>query len=226
MDQVAGVANESDPADRLPGHQFHPPSFVRTQSERQQSRGNAANEGVAQGIKGDSVSFSVEMGKYEGARNEQRKARCDKCDPQRRHFTNAPGCRQSTASSVIRKPGETRSIGLVELPYVDTTLAQRHIIFNVNRYDPALAEICFPLDDSTQIFEGSVTLEVGQRISGVLDTSTLAQRVMTLTDVLVEDDLKERETFEGAPDETTGWTPGIATNLQRQRRHREATLQA
>jgi hypothetical protein len=66
-----------------------------------------------------------------------------------------------------------------------------------------------------QIFEGSVVLEVGQRISGVLDHSTLTERVANLMDALVEDGLKEREEFEGAPETISGWQPGIATNLQK-----------
>jgi hypothetical protein len=53
---------------------------------------------------------------------------------------------------------------------------------------------------------GTVTLQMGQVISAVLHGQS------AIGDVLVEnEELKERREFDNAPDETVGWTPGVAT---------------
>jgi len=56
----------------------------------------------------------------------------------------------------------------------------------------------------------TIKLRAGQNISAVLIGQT------GLTDALVEDGLQERREFEGAPEDVQGWTPGIATNFNKQ----------
>ena len=56
--------------------------------------------------------------------------------------------------------------------------------------------------------DGTVTVELdeNQTISAVV-----IGQFAGLRDALIEDGLRERPNFEGAPDNVRGWTPGVAT---------------
>ena len=61
-------------------------------------------------------------------------------------------------------------------------------------------------------FLGSnIALESGMNISAVM-----VGQYDGLTDAMVEDNLREREKFESVPNDVRGWTPGIATNFNKQ----------
>jgi hypothetical protein len=52
-----------------------------------------------------------------------------------------------------------------------------------------------------------ITLEVGQRVSGVLLEHSIGEDVAIIKDALIEDDLRERREFEGASEDVQGWAP-------------------
>jgi hypothetical protein len=53
----------------------------------------------------------------------------------------------------------------------------------------------------------TVTLQIGQHISGVLLGPSIAQDIAIVMDVLIEDDLKERQEFSSVPSDVRGWEP-------------------
>jgi hypothetical protein len=53
----------------------------------------------------------------------------------------------------------------------------------------------------------TVTLQIGQHVSGVLLGPSIVEDLAIVTDVLVEDNLKERKEFASVPSDVRGWEP-------------------